>query len=203
MRATGHGPPNHPRQALSDAQQFLFEERQRLLALQAENDELKLQELEDRKRIQQLLAMTRPLEQQVAYAGGALPAASALPAGAAAAAAQQHAGQQPGVMRTVFLPTANADALLLKIESLQAQLNEQVGQGWASRTQAAAKGPQLQRRRTHSALPRCRAEGAGRGEGGGAAGGPQGPAAGGGAPPRELPRPGGQPAGGSCWRAAH
>lgn len=29
-------------------------------------------------------------------------------------------------MRTVFLPTQNADMLLLKIESLQAQLNEQV-----------------------------------------------------------------------------
>jgi hypothetical protein len=30
------------------------------------------------------------------------------------------------VLRTVFLPTANADALLLKVESLQAQLAEQV-----------------------------------------------------------------------------
>ena len=40
-------------QALSDAHAFLFEERQRLLALQAENDELRLQEIEDRKRIQQ------------------------------------------------------------------------------------------------------------------------------------------------------
>ena len=52
-------------QALSDAQAFLFEERQRLLALQAENDELKLQELDDRRRIQHLLSMTRPSEQEV------------------------------------------------------------------------------------------------------------------------------------------
>ncbi|KIZ06949.1 Coiled-coil domain-containing protein 77 [Monoraphidium neglectum] len=115
-------------QALSDAQQFLFEERQRLLALQAENDELKLQELDDRKRMQHLLAMTQPLEQQITYRGDGLPAASTLPAAGAAGAGQQP-GQAGGgggnVMRTVFLPTANADALLLKIESLQAQLNEQ------------------------------------------------------------------------------
>lgn len=57
-------------QALSDAQAFLFEERQRLLGLQAENDELKLQELEDRKRIQHLLALTRPLEQEVGAPAG-------------------------------------------------------------------------------------------------------------------------------------
>jgi len=54
-------------QALSDAQQFLFEERQRLLLLQAENDELKLQEIQDRQRIQQLLAMTQPLEQTITF----------------------------------------------------------------------------------------------------------------------------------------
>jgi len=30
------------------------------------------------------------------------------------------------VMRTVYLPAANADNLMLKVESLQAQLNEQV-----------------------------------------------------------------------------
>ncbi|GIL62982.1 hypothetical protein Vafri_17149 [Volvox africanus] len=42
--------------ALSDAHNFLFDERQRLLALQAENDELRLQEIQDRKTIQQLLA---------------------------------------------------------------------------------------------------------------------------------------------------
>jgi coiled-coil domain-containing protein 77 len=126
------GVPPQNRQALSDAQQFLFEERQRLLALQAENDELKLQELDDRKRMQHLLAMTQPLEQQITYRGDGLPAASTLPAAGAAGAGQQP-GQAGGgggnVMRTVFLPTANADALLLKIESLQAQLNEQVGGG--------------------------------------------------------------------------
>ena len=38
--------------ALSDAHTYVFDERERFLKLQAENDELKLQEVEDRKRIQ-------------------------------------------------------------------------------------------------------------------------------------------------------
>ena len=38
---------------------------------------------------------------------------------------QQQEGER--VMRTVYLPTANSDSLMLRIESLQAQLNEQVG----------------------------------------------------------------------------
>jgi hypothetical protein len=37
-----------PSQALSDAHAYLFDERQRLLELQAENDALKLQEMEVR-----------------------------------------------------------------------------------------------------------------------------------------------------------
>ena len=69
-------------QALSDAQQLLFEERERLLSLQAENDELRLQELGDRQRMQQLLAASRPLEQSVALRGdGGLPAVVAVPHG--------------------------------------------------------------------------------------------------------------------------
>lgn len=61
-------PSPPPLQALSDAHTHLFEERQRLLDIQAENDELKLQELEDRKRIQHLLALTEPVEQEITYA---------------------------------------------------------------------------------------------------------------------------------------
>jgi coiled-coil domain-containing protein 77 len=81
-------------QALSDAHAFLFDERQRLLSLQAENDELRLQELEDRKRIQQLLSD----------------------------AGSRSKGQQPAASQSRI----SNDALLLKIESLQAQLDEQV-----------------------------------------------------------------------------
>ncbi|MEW5301830.1 MAG: hypothetical protein WDW36_004665 [Sanguina aurantia] len=80
--------------ALSDAHNFLFEERQRLLALQAENDALRLQEIQDRKHIQQLLLLENPGSRHA-----------------------QHA-QDPRLAPT-------QDHLLLRIESLQAQLNEQ------------------------------------------------------------------------------
>eukprot|EP00879_Flechtneria_rotunda_P025394 GHRR01026982.1.p1 GENE.GHRR01026982.1~~GHRR01026982.1.p1 ORF type:complete len:389 (+),score=177.76 GHRR01026982.1:261-1427(+) len=127
-------------QALSDAQQFLFEERQRLLLLQAENDELKLQEMQDRKRIQQLLELTQPLEQTVTYRQDGPPnTVTALPKPRLQTQQQrQHqSGQQihgvaaaggtgaERVLRTVFLPSADTEFLLLKIESLQAQLKEQ------------------------------------------------------------------------------
>lgn len=85
---------NPTAQALSDAHNFLFDERQRLLALQAENDELRLQEIQDRKNMHQLLQ------------GG--PGAPGRPG-------------QPAQM-----PGPNVDHLLLQIESLHAQLNEQV-----------------------------------------------------------------------------
>ncbi|KAF6256024.1 hypothetical protein COO60DRAFT_1627324 [Scenedesmus sp. NREL 46B-D3] len=134
--------------ALSDAQQFLFEERQRLLHVQTENDELKLQEIQDRQRIQQLLAMTQPLEQTITHRqdGGAPCSVTVYPKphpqhtqqqqgsrggrspqrgvrAAAGAAAAGGSGER--VLRTVFLPTVDCDFLLLKVESLQAQLNEQ------------------------------------------------------------------------------
>jgi coiled-coil domain-containing protein 77 len=134
-------------QALSDAQQLLFEERQRLLHVQSENDELKLQEIQDRQRIQQLLAMTQPLEQIVTHRqdGGPPCSVTVYPKpypqhaqqqqrggkssqrGADAAAGAGGSGER--VLRTVFLPTVDCDFLLLKVESLQAQLNEQVRAG--------------------------------------------------------------------------
>jgi coiled-coil domain-containing protein 77 len=52
-------------QALSAAHVHLFEERDRLLRLQAENDELKLRDAEQNQRIQHLLALTEPLDQEV------------------------------------------------------------------------------------------------------------------------------------------
>lgn len=45
--------------ALSDMQVFLFQEREHVLRLYAENDRLKIKELEDRKRIQHLLSLSR------------------------------------------------------------------------------------------------------------------------------------------------
>ncbi|EFJ43281.1 centriole protein [Volvox carteri f. nagariensis] len=93
--------------ALSDAHNFLFDERQRLLALQAENDDLRLQEIQDRKTIQQLLA------------GG--PHAAQGP--------RQQPGQQgrgaAAAASSSAVPGPSTDHLLLQIESLHAQLNEQ------------------------------------------------------------------------------
>jgi coiled-coil domain-containing protein 77 len=50
---------------LSESKLMLFEERQLCLKLQRDNDQLKLKELEDRKRIQELLIMTGSVEEQV------------------------------------------------------------------------------------------------------------------------------------------
>ena len=46
---------------------FLFQEREHVLRLYAENDRLKIRELEDRKRIQHLLSLTQPVTADVTY----------------------------------------------------------------------------------------------------------------------------------------
>lgn len=136
-------------QALSDAHTYLFDERERLLALQAENDQLRLQEMEDRERIKQLLSLTRPTEQQVFFPaagagrqqenGGVL-TNTVFPR---TQQQQQQRGRSrsPGrgrssggcggecILRTVYLPAAQTEPLTLKCEALQAQLAEQVGSG--------------------------------------------------------------------------
>ncbi len=53
--------------ALSDANVFLYDEREQVLRLQAEADGLKIQEIEDRRRIQHLLALTQPVAQEVRF----------------------------------------------------------------------------------------------------------------------------------------
>ncbi|KAJ3229229.1 Coiled-coil domain-containing protein 77 [Chytriomyces hyalinus] len=54
-------------QALSDAQTQVFDERKMLLKAIAENDDLKIQELKDRKKIRYLLSMTGNMEPEVTY----------------------------------------------------------------------------------------------------------------------------------------
>jgi len=53
--------------ALSDMQVYLFQEREHVLRLYAENDRLKIRELEDKKKIQQLLALGGAMEGEVTY----------------------------------------------------------------------------------------------------------------------------------------
>ena len=85
-------------QALASSQAFIFEERERLLTLQAENEDMRLQEAEDRARINCLVAMLE------ASKGGA-----ALPKEALRAAGSE-----------------SIDELKLRVTSLQSQLAEQV-----------------------------------------------------------------------------
>nr|XP_054487883.1 coiled-coil domain-containing protein 77 isoform X2 [Agelaius phoeniceus] len=53
--------------ALSDMQVYLFQEKEQVLRLYSENDRLKLRELEDRKKIQQLLAILGADEGEITY----------------------------------------------------------------------------------------------------------------------------------------
>ncbi|NXR17351.1 CCD77 protein, partial [Cinclus mexicanus] len=53
--------------ALSDMQVYLFQEKEQVLRLYSENDRLKLREMEDRKKIQQLLSVLGRDEGEVTY----------------------------------------------------------------------------------------------------------------------------------------
>ncbi|XP_008335713.1 coiled-coil domain-containing protein 77 [Cynoglossus semilaevis] len=53
--------------ALSDMQVYLFQEREQSLRLYAENDRLKIRELDDRKKIQHLLSLVGPDAGEITY----------------------------------------------------------------------------------------------------------------------------------------
>ncbi|XP_065645042.1 coiled-coil domain-containing protein 77 isoform X2 [Hydra vulgaris] len=53
--------------ALSDMQIFLFQEREHVLRLYAENDRLKIQELKDRKKVLHLLSLTQLTDNEITY----------------------------------------------------------------------------------------------------------------------------------------
>lgn len=53
--------------AVSDMQVFLYQEREQVLKLYAENDRLKIQELQDRKKINRLLSLAGVSENEVTY----------------------------------------------------------------------------------------------------------------------------------------
>ena len=48
-------------------QVFLFQEREHVLRLYAENDRLKIREVEDRKKIQHLLSLSQPVTREITY----------------------------------------------------------------------------------------------------------------------------------------
>lgn len=65
--------------ALSDMQVYLFQEREHVLRLYAENDRLKLRELDDRKKIQTLLSLSGLTENEVSYFMKEPPARAVVP----------------------------------------------------------------------------------------------------------------------------
>lgn len=133
--------------ALSDMQVFLFQERDHVLRLYAENDRLKIKELEDRKRIQHLLSLCgQPLsEGETTYFFQEKLAPTVV--------IREHCkhkrppttenlpkkGRGPGGHKTAAKPTTDKkprsgeeacshedhETLLLTVESLKAQLEEQ------------------------------------------------------------------------------
>ena len=139
--------------ALSDMQVFLFQEREHVLRLYAENDRLKIKELEDRKRIQHLLSLTkRPAigeETTYFFKDGAAPRVVIQEhrrKKTAATSTGAQTGRGPGGYKTSTKPSDKTsskpsngtrsteeegcrqddhETLLLTVESLKAQLEEQ------------------------------------------------------------------------------
>lgn len=131
---------------LSDANVYLFDEREQVLRLQAENDQLKMEQMEDRRRIQHLLALTQPIKQEVTFFKDCRPGkVTQLPLSSQKNPLDTRKektkdrfgnikstipGKPPAnnnnnrILRTIYMPSERTDSLILTIESLQNQLNE-------------------------------------------------------------------------------
>jgi len=133
---------------LSDMQVFLFQERENVLRLYAENDRLKIQELEDRKKIQHLLSLTHPTDTEITYFVKNHPSNIVQTAKEKKNKKKNPRDQSPVIghrerlkyndhgdasnknknnkQKQEMVPTTkDNETLLLQIESLQAQLEEQ------------------------------------------------------------------------------
>ncbi|XP_020909424.1 coiled-coil domain-containing protein 77 [Exaiptasia diaphana] len=125
--------------ALSDMQVYLFQEREHVLRLYAENDRLKIRELDDRKKIQHLISLSRGGEAEITYFHRQPPARAIVTEHKPSPTKGVVEGRGPGghkqgsSIRTgdkeasgnVRPPSKDSQTLLLQIESLQAQLQEQ------------------------------------------------------------------------------
>lgn len=120
--------------ALSDAKIALFDERERVVHLCSENDTLKIQELEDRQRIQQLLALTQPVTEEITLFKDRIPAqliqrgvdttfgSSNAFHNVSHQLSTSSAGAGNNVLRTVFMPNKNVEAISFEIESMRLQV---------------------------------------------------------------------------------
>ena len=123
--------------ALSDMQVFLFQEREHVLRLYAENDRLKIKELEDRKRIQHLLSLSQPVGAETTYFFQEPPAKVVIQEHRKKKVVDPQTGRGPGGHKTVQNPDKmdaresecctheDHESLLLTVEGLKAQLEEQ------------------------------------------------------------------------------
>ena len=144
----------HHQRGLSEAHTLLFAERERALSLQAQVDSLSAGREDDARRMQDLIAASQPVMQEVTYARRSAPemvslnpryrgvantaegeAAKGAKGAASKAAAHSSAsltgpgvigpvGEGERVLRTVYLPTERGDTLQLKVDSLTRQLAE-------------------------------------------------------------------------------
>ncbi|XP_028813705.1 coiled-coil domain-containing protein 77 [Denticeps clupeoides] len=126
--------------ALSDMQAYLFQEREQALRLYAENDRLKIRELEDRKKIQHLLALVGPDAGEITYFHREPPHVVTVPQKVHPRYQEQQRAPKPRVTkegRRKLSKEGSEDTespeqykkdnqtLLLQVEALQAQLEEQ------------------------------------------------------------------------------
>ncbi|XP_040451555.1 coiled-coil domain-containing protein 77 isoform X1 [Falco naumanni] len=123
--------------ALSDMQVYLFQEREHVLRLYSENDRLKIRELEDRKKIQHLLALAGTDKGEVTYFHKEPPHKVTV-LQRPAKSRESHDASRTGVKRSTSKPAAKGEkpasperyrrdnqTLLLQVEALQAQIEEQ------------------------------------------------------------------------------
>ncbi|XP_010007565.1 PREDICTED: coiled-coil domain-containing protein 77 [Nestor notabilis] len=126
--------------ALSDMQVYLFQEREHVLRLYSENDRLKIRELEDRKKIQYLLALMGTDKGEVTYFHKEPPhKVTVLQRPAKSRVShEQDDTSRTGTKRSTSIPAAKREkpesperyqrdnqTLLLQVEALQAQIEEQ------------------------------------------------------------------------------
>ncbi|XP_021245182.1 coiled-coil domain-containing protein 77 [Numida meleagris] len=126
--------------ALSDMQVYLFQEREHVLRLYSENDRLKIRELEDRKKIQHLLALVGTDAGEVTYFHKEPPHKVTV-LQRPAKSRDSHEGNdssRTGTKRSTSKQAGKGDihesperyqrdnqTLLLQVEALQAQIEEQ------------------------------------------------------------------------------
>ncbi|NXN09685.1 CCD77 protein, partial [Indicator maculatus] len=126
--------------ALSDVQVFLFQEREQVLRLCSENDRLKIRELEDRKKIQRLLALVGADIGEVTYFHKEPPhkASSIFLPAKSRESQERDDASKADTKRSTSKQAARGEKqesseryqrdnqpLLLQVEALQAQLEEQ------------------------------------------------------------------------------